>query len=60
MHTIVHEKSTKLPGRVDMPRDLQMLLLNVAFLTLLIQRLGQQTTKLLLQQFPHYLILFKH
>jgi len=29
-----------------MPRDLQMLLLNVAFLTLLMQRLlGQQTTK---------------
>jgi len=28
-------------ARVDMPRDLQMLLLDVAFMTLLMQRLGQ-------------------
>jgi len=28
-------------ARVDMPRDFQMLLLDVAFLTLLMQRLGQ-------------------
>jgi len=34
--------------RVEMPGDLQMLLLNVAFLTLLMQRLiDQRTTKIL-------------
>jgi len=32
--------------RVEMLRDLQMSSLDVAFLTLLMQRLGQQTTKL--------------
>jgi len=30
-----------------MPRDLQIILLDVSYLTLLVQRLGQQTTKLL-------------
>jgi len=48
--------------RVDMPGDLQMLLLNVAFSTLLMQRLlGQQATKILVScgnSFPtFYLVL---
>jgi len=33
-------------ARVDMPGDLKMSLLDVAFLTLLMQRIGQHTTKL--------------
>jgi len=42
-----------------MPADLLMLLLDVLYLTLLMQRLGQQITKLqyLLQQFIHCFIL---
>jgi len=46
-------------ARVDMPRHLQMLLLDAAFLTLLMQRLGQLTAKLLVEtvSLPFYLIL---
>jgi len=45
----VYTRNVQNSARVDMPGDLQMLLLNVSFLTLLMQRLlGQQTTKILI------------
>jgi len=37
----LYTRKVQTSARVDMPRDLQMLLLDVAFLTLLMQRLGQ-------------------
>jgi len=50
--------------RIDMPGDLQMLLLNAAFLTLLIQRLlRQQSAKILdscCNSFSTILSCFKH
>ena len=56
MHTAVYETSSN-SERVDLPKDLQTRLLDVPYLTLLMQWLGHQTTKLLLQQFPHDFIL---
>jgi len=43
MHTALYEKSPN-SARVDMPKDLQIILLDVSYLTLLMQRLGLQTT----------------
>jgi len=45
---LLHTRKVQNSARVDMPKDLQMLLLDVAFLTLPMQRLGQQITKLLI------------
>jgi len=42
----MYPRKVQKSARVDMPGDLQMSLLVVAFLTLLMQRLGQHTTKL--------------
>jgi len=56
MHNIVHDESKNF-ARVDKHTSLQMLLLDVLGLTLIIQGLGQLTTKPL-QQFLHYFILF--
>jgi len=40
-HKTRYTRKAQNSERVDMPRDLQMLLSDVAFLTLLMQRLGQ-------------------
>jgi len=45
-------------ARADVCTGLQMLLLDAPYMTLLKQRLRQQSTKLLLQQFLYYFILF--
>jgi len=39
MHAFAYERSSKFP-RIDMPKDCQKSLLDVADLTLLMQRLG--------------------
>jgi len=56
---LLYTRKVQNSARVDMPRDVQILLLVVAFLTLLMQRLGKQTTKLLITtvSLPFYLIL---
>jgi len=57
---LLYTRKVQNSSRIDMPRDLQMLLLVnvVAFLTLLMQRLGKQTTKLITKVSPpFYLIL---
>jgi len=43
---LLYTRKVQNSARVDMLKDLQMLLLDVAYLTLPMQRLGQQTTKL--------------
>jgi len=45
---LLYARTVQNPARIYMPGDLQMLLLDVAFSTLLMQRLlGQQTAKIL-------------
>jgi len=55
----LHTRKISKSARADMPKGLQMLLLDVAFLTLPMQLIGQQTTKpLIATVFPLcYLIL---
>jgi len=57
MHTTVYTKRPKFL-RADMYTDLQMLLLDVSYLTLLMQRLGQQSTYC--NSFSTVLSCFKH
>jgi len=57
MHTTVYMKRPKFLG-ADMYTDLQMLLLDVSYLTLLMQRLGQQSTYC--NSFSTVLSCFKH
>jgi len=55
---LLYTRKVQNSARIDMPRGLQMLLLVVAFLTLLMQRLGKQTTKIITNVSPpFYLIL---
>jgi len=55
---LLYTRKVQNAARIDMPRDLQMLLLVVASLTLLMQRLGKQTTKIITNVYPpFYLIL---
>jgi len=55
---LLYTRKVQNSALIDMPRDLQMLLLVVAFLTLFMQRLGKQTTKVITKVSPSfYLIL---
>jgi len=60
MHTtVLYTREVRNSAGADMHTGLQMLLYDVPYLTLLMERLGKQLPNYLLQQFLHYFILFK-